>query len=64
MWAIAKAPAKQYHANQADVFFVQSGEATLVVGGELVDGKTSAPNEMRAPSIKGGSEKETRRRTW
>jgi mannose-6-phosphate isomerase-like protein (cupin superfamily) len=47
----------EYHATQADVFFVQSGEATLVVGGELVDGKTSAPNEMRAPSIKGGTEK-------
>ena len=47
----------EYHATQADVFFVQSGEATLVVGGELVDGKTSAPNELRAASIKGGSEK-------
>jgi mannose-6-phosphate isomerase-like protein (cupin superfamily) len=47
----------EYHATQADVFVVQSGEATLVVGGELVDGKTTAPNEMRAPAIKGGSEK-------
>jgi mannose-6-phosphate isomerase-like protein (cupin superfamily) len=41
----------------ADIFFVQSGEATLVVGGELVDGKTTAPDEMRAASIKGGTEK-------
>ena len=47
----------EYHATQADVFVVQSGEATLVVGGELVDGKTTAPNEMRAPGIKGGAEK-------
>jgi mannose-6-phosphate isomerase-like protein (cupin superfamily) len=47
----------EYHATQADIFMVQSGEATLVVGGELVDGKTTAPNEMRAPAIKGGSEK-------
>ena len=47
----------EYHATQADVFFVQSGEATLVVGGELVDGKTTTPNEMRAPSIKGGTDK-------
>ena len=47
----------EYHATQADVFVVQSGEATLVVGGELVDGKTSTPNEMRGPSIKGGTEK-------
>ena len=47
----------EYHATQADVFIVQSGEATLVVGDELIDGKTSAPNEMRAASIKGGTEK-------
>jgi mannose-6-phosphate isomerase-like protein (cupin superfamily) len=47
----------EYHAMQADIFFVQSGEATLVVGGELVDGKTTAPNEMRAASIQGGTEK-------
>ena len=47
----------EYHATQADIFVVQSGEATLVVGGELVDGKTTAANEMRALSIKGGSEK-------
>jgi mannose-6-phosphate isomerase-like protein (cupin superfamily) len=47
----------EFHATQADVFVVESGEATLTVGGEMVDGKTTAPNEMRAPSIKGGSEK-------
>ena len=47
----------EYHATQADVFVVQSGEATLVVGGELVDGKATAPNEMRAASIKGGMER-------
>src|SRR5215467_10041896 len=29
----------EYHVTQSDVFFVQSGEATLVVGGEVVDGK-------------------------
>jgi mannose-6-phosphate isomerase-like protein (cupin superfamily) len=47
----------EYHATQADVVVVESGEATLTVGGELVNGKTTAPNEMRAPAIKGGSEK-------
>lgn len=47
----------EYHATQADVFFVQTGSATIVIGGELVDGKTTAPNEMRAASIKGGEEK-------
>jgi len=47
----------EYHAVDADIFVVQSGAATLVYGGELVDGKTSAPNEMRAASIAGGMEK-------
>jgi mannose-6-phosphate isomerase-like protein (cupin superfamily) len=47
----------EYHAKQADIFVVQAGEATLTVGGELVDGKTTAPDEMRALSIKGGTEK-------
>jgi mannose-6-phosphate isomerase-like protein (cupin superfamily) len=47
----------EYHATQADIFVVESGEATLVYGGNLVDGKTTAPNEMRAASIGGGMEK-------
>ncbi len=47
----------EFHAVQADIFVVQSGEATITIGGELVDAKTTAPNEMRAASIKGGSEK-------
>jgi mannose-6-phosphate isomerase-like protein (cupin superfamily) len=47
----------EYHETQADVFFVQSGSATLLYGGTLVDGKTTAPHEMRAPSISGATEK-------
>ena len=47
----------EYHENQADIFFVQTGGGTLVYGGTLVDGKTTAPHEMRAPSISGGMEK-------
>jgi mannose-6-phosphate isomerase-like protein (cupin superfamily) len=47
----------EYHETQADIFFVQTGEATLVYGGKMVDAKTTAPNEMRGPSISGGMEK-------
>jgi mannose-6-phosphate isomerase-like protein (cupin superfamily) len=47
----------EYHAVDADIFVVESGTATLIYGGELIDGKTTAPNEMRAASIKGGMEK-------
>ena len=44
----------ELHELQADVFVVQSGEATLVLGGEVVDAKTTAANEVRGPSIKDG----------
>jgi mannose-6-phosphate isomerase-like protein (cupin superfamily) len=35
---------------------VETGEASLTVGGSVVDGKTTAPNEIRGPSISGGTE--------
>jgi quercetin dioxygenase-like cupin family protein len=47
----------EWHETQADVIIVQSGEATFTIGGELVDGKTTAAGEMRGPSIKGGNDK-------
>jgi mannose-6-phosphate isomerase-like protein (cupin superfamily) len=45
----------EVHDTQADFFVVQSGAATLLLGGEVVGGRTTAPGETRAPSIKGGS---------
>jgi len=47
----------EWHEKQADLFIVQSGEATLVVGGTMVDAKTTEPHEMRGPSIKDGVSK-------
>jgi len=47
----------ELHETQADVFFVQSGSATLVYGGSMVNPKTTEPHEMRAASITGGIEK-------
>jgi mannose-6-phosphate isomerase-like protein (cupin superfamily) len=40
---------------QVDVFFVQSGSATLVVGGMLLNGETVAPHEKRNGTIQGGA---------
>ena len=45
----------EIHDKMADIFVVQSGEATLVVGGTLVNSKSTGPGELRAPSIQGGS---------
>jgi mannose-6-phosphate isomerase-like protein (cupin superfamily) len=44
----------ELHETQVDLFFVQSGQATLVIGGAMVDGRTTAPHEIRGPSINGG----------
>ena len=44
----------EVHETMADFFVVESGEATLVVGGQVVGGKTTAPNEIRGPKINGG----------
>ena len=44
----------EWHETQVDVFFVQSGSATLVVGGTLLNGETVAPHEKRNGTIQGG----------
>jgi mannose-6-phosphate isomerase-like protein (cupin superfamily) len=45
----------ELHETQADVFFVESGSATLVVGGTLKGGETTAPHEKRNGTIEGGT---------
>jgi len=45
----------EWHETQVDVVFVQSGSATLVVGGTLVNGETVAPHEKRNGTIEGGA---------
>ena len=46
----------EWHEKQADVMFISSGQVTMVYGGTIVDAKTTAPGEMRGPSITGGTE--------
>lgn len=48
----------EVHEHTADVFVVQSGEATLVVGGQTDNPKTTGPGEIRGPGIKGGERKQ------
>jgi len=45
----------EWHETQVDVFFAQSGSATLVVGGTYLNGETVAPHEKRNGTIQGGS---------
>jgi mannose-6-phosphate isomerase-like protein (cupin superfamily) len=45
----------ELHETQADVFVVESGSATLVVGGTLLGSETTAPHEKRNGTIQGGT---------
>jgi len=45
----------EIHEKMADFFIVQSGEATLVVGGKMRGSKSTGPGELRGPSIDGGT---------
>jgi mannose-6-phosphate isomerase-like protein (cupin superfamily) len=47
----------ELHETESDVMVIESGAATLVVGGTVVDSRTSAPHEIRGPSIRGGESK-------
>ncbi len=44
----------EVHEKQDDIFIVESGVATLVVGGKVVGGRSTALGEIRGPSIEGG----------
>jgi mannose-6-phosphate isomerase-like protein (cupin superfamily) len=46
----------EFHEKQADIMFISTGQATMVYGGTIVEGKTTAPGEIRGASITGGTE--------
>ena len=47
----------EVHDTQVDVVFVESGEGTLVLGGTVVEPRTTGPGEIRGKSIMGGVSK-------
>jgi glc operon protein GlcG len=44
----------EIHGKDADVIYVLQGSATFITGGEAIDAKAIAPDELRGASIKGG----------
>jgi len=44
----------EVHTKDADVIYVLQGSATFITGGQTVDSKTIAPDEIRGSSINGG----------
>jgi mannose-6-phosphate isomerase-like protein (cupin superfamily) len=47
----------EVHDKMADVLFIESGEATLILGGTVVGGHPTTPGETRGASIDGGEKK-------
>jgi mannose-6-phosphate isomerase-like protein (cupin superfamily) len=48
----------EWHEKMADIMVISVGHVTLVYGGTMPDGKTTAPGEMRGSEIRGGSQVE------
>ncbi|MBZ5584061.1 MAG: hypothetical protein LAQ30_17985 [Acidobacteriia bacterium] len=44
----------EFHDGAGDFTVIESGAGTLVLGGTVKDGKTTAPGEIRGPAIEGG----------
>jgi glc operon protein GlcG len=44
----------EVHAKDTDVIYVLEGSSTFVTGGTIVDGKVTAPDEIRGAAIEGG----------
>ncbi|MGI8961010.1 MAG: hypothetical protein ACR2IV_14850 [Bryobacteraceae bacterium] len=44
----------EIHEHEADVFIIESGQATLITGGKIVNPHTEKPGEIRGTSIEGG----------
>ncbi len=48
----------EVHTRDTDIVYVLEGSATLVTGGTAVQGKTTAPGEIRGKEISGGESRE------
>jgi mannose-6-phosphate isomerase-like protein (cupin superfamily) len=46
----------EIHAHETDLFVVIEGAATIVIGGEIVEPRTTEPGETRGTSIRGGKD--------
>lgn len=47
----------EIHQHEADVFIVQEGDAMLVTGGKMIDGRLQKPGEIRGTSVEGGDKR-------
>ncbi len=45
----------ELHVKQADLLLIRSGSGTVLIGGEMIEGKSTGPDEIRGKSITGGT---------
>lgn len=45
----------ELHVKQADLLLIRSGSGAVLIGGEMVGGRSTAPDEMRGGTIRGGT---------
>lgn len=45
----------EIHEKQADLLLIRAGEGTVLVGGKIVEGKPTGPDEIRGKSIEGAT---------
>jgi mannose-6-phosphate isomerase-like protein (cupin superfamily) len=45
----------ELHVKQADLLLIRSGSGAVLIGGEMVGGKPTSPDEVRGGTIKGGT---------
>jgi mannose-6-phosphate isomerase-like protein (cupin superfamily) len=46
----------EVHVTDTDIFVVIDGQATIVLGGKVIDPKETAPGEIRGSGIEGGTD--------
>jgi hypothetical protein len=44
----------EVHVKDADIIYMLDGTTTFVTGGEIVGGRTTAPDEIRGTGVRGG----------
>src|ERR1700758_2333011 len=44
----------ELHEKLADLIIVRSGEGAVLIGGKMIEGKPSGPDEVRGKSLEGG----------
>jgi mannose-6-phosphate isomerase-like protein (cupin superfamily) len=54
VWRRTRSGQAELHRTKVDLLIIEDGEATLLYGGTIPDGKNTSPVEIRGAAIRGG----------